>query len=83
MGTLASFENPCSNLSSLPSDFISHRSVEKNVDNRCGNDPIEMHLACPFSYERSGIGIIEEKDKASQVVESAKYIYLDSDCKRE
>jgi hypothetical protein len=42
-----------------------------------------MCIGCPFPYERSGIGLIEEKDEVSQVVESAKYTYLDLDHKRE
>lgn len=32
--------------------------VEKSLGNRNGNGPIEVCIGCPFSYERSEIGII-------------------------
>jgi hypothetical protein len=57
--------------------------VGTSLGNRNGNGAIEMCIGCPFPYERSGIGLIEEKDEVSQVVESAKYTYLDLDHKRE
>lgn len=57
--------------------------VEKNLSDRNGNGPVEMCIGCPFSLEKSGIGIIQEKDEVSQAVESVKYLCLDLDHNRE